>query len=108
MARLASLKDFLAMASSVRFYATASFEGWLWAPSKPMAGHSMWKLGQTIRDLFQLETPACEHASMSHRQSLKLKRIPPIKGNLPTSSGATRMTIQQTPSAAMHLQVALR
>lgn len=63
----------------------------------------MWELGQTFRDLFQLETPACEHASMSHRQSLELKRKPPIKDNLPTSSGAARMTIQQTPSAAMHL-----
>lgn len=93
------------MASTVRFYATASFESWLWAPSKPIARHSMWKLGQTTRGLFQLETPACEHASMSHRQSLKLKGIPPIKGKLPTSSGAARMTIQQTPSAAIHLQV---
>lgn len=54
----------------------------------------MWELGQTIRDLFQLETPACEHANMSHRQSLKLKRKPPIKGNLLTSSGAARMAIQ--------------
>jgi uncharacterized membrane protein SirB2 len=69
-----------------------------------MAGHSMWKLGQAIHDLFQLETPACEHASMSHRQSLKLKRTPPIKDNLLTSSGVAKMTVQQqTPSAAMHL-----
>lgn len=57
MAWLASLKDCLAMASTVRSYATASFESWLWAPNDPIAGHSRWKLGQTIRDLFQLETP---------------------------------------------------
>lgn len=71
MAQLASLKDYLAIASTVRFYVTASFERGFGLLANQMAGHSMWELCQIIRDLFHLETPVCQDANMSHRHSLK-------------------------------------
>lgn len=60
MAQLASLKDYLAMASTICLHAMASIGSWLWTPNKPMVRRSMRELGQTIRDLFQLETPAAK------------------------------------------------